>query len=164
MRKLILFLLLIFSLCACKNESQAKPETKNLTFTAVSVFENTEYILSASTDENSNLYLTVKNPENITNLKFFFTPETIKLNYLNLEKAIPTDSLQTDSVFRILYEGILKASKTQNLSIEDDKYFIPFSVDNKHYLFYFGQSGLPLEIRSKDNKVQILIKGAAISN
>ncbi len=164
MRKLILFLLLVFSLCACENKTESKPETKNLSFTATTVSENTEYLLSANTDENSGLYLTVENPESMANLKMFFSKETVKINYLDLEKEIPVDSLQTDSVFRILYEGILKASKTENLSVENDKYFIPFSVDDKEYLIYFGQSGLPFEIKSKDNKTQILIKSASISN
>ena len=94
----------------------------------------------------------------------FFCGDTVKINYLDLEKEIPLVSLHPDSVFRILYEGILKASETENLSIEDDKYFIPFSVETEEYFIYFGQSGLPLEIKAKDNETHILIKGAAILN
>lgn len=164
MRKLILCLLLILSLCACENKTEAKPETKNLSFCVTTVSQNTEYLLSATTDDNAELHLTVENPESITDLKMHFANKKVKINYLDLEKEISTDALQANSVFKILYEGILKASKTESLSIEDDKYFIPFSVENKDYFFYFGQSGLPLEIKSKDNETQIIIKGAAISN
>ena len=164
MRKLILCLLLIFSLCACGNKTEAIPETKNLSFCVATVSQNTEYILSATTNQNSQLHLTVENPENIANLKMFFCGDTVKINYLDLEKEIPLVSLHPDSVFRILYEGILKASETENLSIEDDKYFIPFSVETEDYFIYFGQSGLPLEIKAKDNETRILIKDAAILN
>lgn len=164
MRKLILCLLLILSLCACENKTEAKPETENLSFSVTTVLQNTEYILSATTNHNSELHLTVKNPENIADLKMHFGNKKVKINYLDLEKEISIDALQADSVFRILYEGISKASKTENLSIEDDKYFIPFSIENRDYFFYFGQSGLPFEIKAKDNETHILIKGAAISN
>ena len=164
MRKLILCLLLILSLCACENKTEAKPEIKNLSFCVATVSQNTEYFLSATTDENSNLHLTVNTPKDIADLKMFFCDKKVNVNYLGLEKEISIDALQADSVFTVLYKGISKASKTENLLIEDDKYFIPFSVENKDYFFYFGQSGLPLEIKSKDNETQIIIKGAAISN
>lgn len=164
LRKFALLLLLIFFLCGCEDITQAKPETRNLSFTAVTVFENTEYVLSCNTDENSNLHLTVNKPDNIANLKMFFADKNVKIDYLELEKEIPLNSLESASVLRILYEGILKASKTENLLVEDDIYFVPFSLQGENYFFYFGQSGLPLEIKSKDNKLQIFIKGVTILN
>ncbi len=162
MRKLLLSFILIFSLCACSPASTVKPETKNLTFTAVGVFDETEYILSAGTDENSNLSISVQNPENLANLKLSFTPNNVMLNYLNLEKTLSLDSLSEFSFFRILYEGILNASETQCLELKDDEYFFTYLVSDEKFTFYFGQSGLPLKIEGKN--IEIIIKGISISN
>lgn len=163
MRRLLLCsLLLLFFLCACSSVSTVKPETENLAFTVVGVFDNIEYILSATTDDSSNLTLTVQNPENLANLKLCFTADTVKLNYLDLEKHISTESFGEYSFIRILYEGFLNASKTQSLEFQNDEYFLDYKIENQNFRIYFGSSGLPLKIEGENT--EIIIKGATILN
>ncbi|MBQ6848054.1 MAG: hypothetical protein IJO62_03970 [Clostridia bacterium] len=159
MKKLMLLIFCTYFcvLCGCNDVSNVIPNTKNLAFTVESNFKNTDYIFYATTDGDGTLSLTVKEPENIENLKLMFLDGSIRLNYLEIEKEIPIENFEGISLFKILYEGF-KAEKS--LEFDDDEYFSEFKVDNEKFRFYFAESGLPLCIKGENKK--IFFKGVTV--
>ena len=162
MKKLLLVLVSFLLLVGCQSVATVKPQTKNLEFTVTTTYKNTEYILYASTDEEANLNLKVKTPESLENLKLVFHEDSTYLEFLDLIKELPLNSIEEESVFRIICEGFKVAQNTTKIYTSDDKYFIIFRFDNKNYYLYFGQTGLPLKIEG--NNVEIIFKGVKILN
>ena len=164
MKKLFLPLLILCVVCSCSKTTTVKPQTQNLEFNIECTIKKEKYTLLAHCDNNSNLTLTVKKPKTLENLKITFSDTTCKTEFLGLEKELPLDSLEKESVLRIFYEGFLKSKYTSELSFQDDEYFLEYRFSDNKYRFNFSQNGLPLSIKGIGNDINILIKGVKILN
>ncbi len=160
---LIITVIICLSICGCDTNSTTKPQINNLNFTVHGVIDNTEYMFNATTEDNE-IKLSVVAPKRLENFKLSYKNDSIKFNYLDLEKEIPLKDFEEDSVFKILLLGFENALNSEAMSIEDDNYFIKFNVDKAEYKMFFSQSGLPLKIVDKDLKREILFKGITILN
>ena len=164
MKKLFLPFLILCLLCGCSKTTTVKPQTQNLEYNIECTIKKEKYIFKALCDNNSNLTLTVEKPKSLENLKIIFSDTTCKTEFLGLEKELPLDSLEKESVLRIFYEGFLKSKYTSELNFQDNKYFLEYRFDDNKYRFYFSQNGLPLSIKGISNDINILIKGVKILN
>lgn len=164
LKKLFLPFLIICLVCSCSKPTTVKPQTQNLEFNIESSIKKEKYTFLASCDDNSNLTLTIKKPKTLENLKIYFSGTTHKIEFLGLEKELPLDSLEKESVLRIFYEGFLKSKYTSELVFQDNEYFLEYRFDDNKYRFYFSQNGLPLSIKGINNDINILIKGVKILN
>lgn len=164
LKKLFLPFLIICLVCSCSKPTTVKPQTQNLEFNIESSIKKEKYTFLASCDDNSNLTLTIKKPKTLENLKINFSGTTHKIEFLGLEKELPLDSLEKESVLRIFYEGFLKSKYTSELVFQDNEYFLEYRFDDNKYRFYFSQNGLPLSIKGINNDINILIKGVKILN
>lgn len=161
MKKLsfLFFCILIFVLCSCKNTDKFIPITKNLSFTAESVFGATEYSINTICDNNGNLTFCVKKPENIKDLKLIFSNKNVKVCFYELEKEIPLVNLEENSLFKIIYCAF---SNTENIEYHNGEYRSIFTVNEEEYEIIFSEFGIPLEIKSENCK--ITFKGTSILN
>ena len=161
MRKIVISLGLVLLLTSCRQAEEVIPQTANLRFCVHTVWNKTEYVLDGETDQNSNLYFTVTEPEQLKNLKFSFSDDGVTVTYLDLEKEIPLKSLEEDSPLRVVFEGFKSAKNPEKVYTENREYFTEFSLGKEDYRFTFSQGGLPLGIKtSKDNL--IMFKGLQV--
>lgn len=163
MRKIVISLGLILLLTSCRQAEEVVPQTANLGFCVHTVWNKTEYILDGVTDENSNLSLSVTEPEELKNLKFSLREDCVTVSYLDLEKEIPLNSFEEDSPIRIVYEGFKSAENYENVFTENGEYFTEFSLGKEDYRFTFSQGGLPLGIKTSEDNF-IMFKGLQILN
>ncbi len=164
MKKLFLPFLILCFICGCSKTTTVKPQTQNLKFNIECTTNKEKYAFSAHSDNNSNLTLTVKKPETLENLKIIFSNTTNKIEFLGLEKELPLDNLEKESVLRIFYEGFLKSKYTSELVFQENEYFLEYRFNENKYRFNFSQNGLPLSIKGVGNDINILIKGVKILN
>lgn len=166
MRKLSLLLIILsLSLSACNKINTIKPETKNLSFTAVAMWNGTEYVFTALTDSESHLNLTQNSPKENENLKFSFNGDNVTFLYLELEKEYDLNSLSTNSPVRILGETFNALSNNEiSAQTENDRYFLPIEIDKQTFNVYISETGLPTEIADQTRDNTIVFKGISILN
>lgn len=161
LRKIVICLGLVLLLTSCRQAEEVIPQTANLGFCVHTVWNKTEYILDGETDQNSNLYFSVTEPEQLKNLKFSLRDDCVTVSYLDLEKEIPLKSFEEDSPLRVVFEGFKSAKNPEKVYTENGEYFTEFSLGKEDYRFTFSQGGLPLGIKtSKDNL--IMFKGLQV--
>ncbi len=155
-------MILIFLLTGCNSQTSIKPESQNLSFTAVCSIDGFEYIFTALTDNEANLCLTQVSPEENQNLKISFNNDTVFLNYLELEKEFKLSNFSADSPFRILGEAFNALNSSVAFSNEDNRLVLDFKADNQKFKLYLSETGLPLEIQAEDPQNNIIFKGITI--
>lgn len=161
MRKIVISLGLILLLTSCRQAEDVIPQTANLGFCVHTVWNKTEYVLDGVADENSNLFLSVTEPEQLKNLKFSLRDDSVTVNYLDLKKEIPLNSFEEDSPIRVIFEGFKSAENPEKVYTENNEYFTEFSLGNTEYRFVFSQGGLPLNIKTSADNL-ITFKGLQI--
>lgn len=161
MRKIVISLGLVLLLTSCRQAEEVIPQTANLRFCVHTVWNKTEYVLDGETDQNSNLYFTVTEPEQLKNLKFSFSDDGVTVTYLDLEKEIPLKSFEEDSPLRVVYEGFKSARNPEKVYTENGEYFTEFSLGKEDYRFTFSQGGLPLGIKTSKDSL-IMFKGLQV--
>ena len=163
MRKIVISLGLVLLLTSCRQAEEVIPQTANLRFCVHTVWNKTEYVLDGETDQNSNLYFTVTEPEQLKNLKFSFSDDGVTVTYLDLEKEIPLKSFEEDSPLRVVFEGFKSAKNPEKVYTENREYFTEFSLGKEDYRFTFSQGGLPLSIKTTTDNI-IMFKSMQVLN
>ncbi len=161
MRKIIICLSLLILLTSCKSAEEIKPKTQNLRFTLHTVWNKTEYILNGETDDISRLFLSVTSPKGLENFKISSDFQSVKINYLDLEKEIPLKAIEEDSPLRVIFEGIKSARTNTEMFEKNEEFFTEFSLKSSNYRFVFTESGLPISIKGENNNL-IIFKGLQV--
>ena len=165
LQKLVIPLILIISLCSCNTANTTKPFKENISFTLQGMWNNTEYSFYGKTQDNSKLILKILSPERFKDCEVILSGDNISFDYLGLKIEDSIFNLQPESPFRCLAKGFNTAfSEETQTVLKNDKIFFTFKLNSTDYNFYFGATGLPIEISEKNENNFLQFKNVTILN
>ena len=163
MKKLLIIILLLFSIQGCKTKSPAvTPVTTGLEFIADISYQSDRYEYNVKINKNG-----------ITEIKSTFEPQitylftggklTISHNDISHETEIQeiNNKLPIDLIYSVF--NSLSHTKTDP-AFKNDNCYIKGNTEKYSYICHFGMSGLPIKITESNYGITVTIKNASILN
>jgi len=157
---LLAFILLLLTLSGCRANPEISAKTTEISFTALTSYNETDYEIDVSTTKNFDTEFTIKSPEELRNLKLTFSGDSVLYNYMELEYSANLSQLSEDSPFVVIYKGLCDSS--EGIVVENNRFYNEFTIGDKKYIIYFGQTGLPIDIETADGKKFAIFKSVSI--
>lgn len=161
MRKILCLIVPVLLLCSCATKAEKiKPITKGLQFTAQINFYNEQYECDTIIKQNGDTEISFLTPEDLSGLKIIYSAGGVTTSYNGLEYKYDYGSLPQYSASDILYKIF---STEYDIVIEqDDNYYVEYIEDNLNCKMQIGATGLPIKIKEKSSRFEILIKNPTI--
>lgn len=160
MKRLSFFLIPLFLLLSgCTNSAdKTNLKLKNISFTIEATYYNESYIFDGKIEKDGNLYLTVKEPEEIVGMVLIHNGDRVDINYKGL--TYTPNNLPVAHTTRILYAVINEIGKDNfKLNTKDGNLRAEGKVEDKNYILTFSPAGFPLDL-----KISALGMSAVFSN
>ena len=148
MKKVIVFILVLSSLCGCTSIKETKPIVNNISFTVNITHQKQEYTCDVQSFSDG-LNLIVKDPQNIEGLALDINKNICNIAFEGLNLSYDTNLLPDNAFAQIIYAVLCDVSE-QPIFIDDENCTINGNVYKKDYVFVFSPSGLPLSLEIKD--------------
>lgn len=161
MRKILCLIIPVLLLCSCTTKAEKiKPITKGLKFTAQISFYNEQYECDTIIKQNGDTEISFLSPEDLLGLKINYSVSGITTSYNGLEYNYDSESLPQYSASDILYK--IFSAEYHTVLEQDDNYYVEYIEDNLNYKMQIGETGLPIKIKEKSSRFEILIKKPTI--
>ena len=148
MKKILVLLLAILSLCGCTVSKTVSPILDNILFTVNIDYAQDKYVADASIVDDT-LNLVIREPEIISCLSLGFDENGLSAEFKGIKCTSEVDSLPQSAIIQVLYNVINDAVNKQ-LVYDDTNCRITGKVNEYKYEFVFSPSGLPLKIEIED--------------
>ncbi len=156
--KKFLCVILPLLLVGCAAESDIKPVTRNISFTAEMTYFNEYYEMVAEVDENGDAKISLTHPEELSGLTFNIKNGDLIAEFNGI-KIEADDSYKTAAV-NFLYSAF-KAEEPKVYK-NNNRFFTKGKCDGGEYTMYISGTGLPLKICDSADRFEIVIKNATI--
>lgn len=160
---LFLTFIMIFSNTGCTNKSsEVTAVTTGLSFTAEIEYGGINITADTVINSDGVAEFKITFPEEIADLCYIFDQSSVKLTYRGLEYPLNADLPETNAL-GLLY-GFFQTADTMKdrVVLKDDSFILECTSNGSSCRLLLGQSGLPIELVSKDTGLSVTIKNAAI--
>lgn len=153
MKKLILVLLILLSLCSC-TKNEVSPRLKGISFTAELTYFNEEYVFDTTVQKDGTLTAYMKEPKELEELKLTVNTDGITADYKGLiysanEATMPFSRIMEDFYLplrRLMDEGSMSADKDGKISGK---------VGESKYILTVSPTGLPQKLELPDEHITV---------
>ncbi len=152
--KKFLCIISLFLLAGCTAESNIKPVTRNITFTAEMTYYNEYYEMAVEIYTNGDAKISLTHPEELKGLTFNIKNGGLSAEFDGIK--IETDDSYKTAAVNFLYSAF--KNEEQKVYKNDDRFFTKGKCDSGEYTMYISGTGLPLKICDSADRFEIIIK------
>ncbi|MBO5089651.1 MAG: hypothetical protein J6C27_01900 [Clostridia bacterium] len=156
--KKILCIISLVLLVGCNAESNIKPVTRNISFTAEMTYYNEYYEMAAEIYNNGDAKISLTHPEELSGLTFNIKNNDVIAEFNGIK--IETDDSYKTAAVNFLYSAF--KAENQKVNENNDRFFTKGKCDGGEYTMYISGTGLPLKICDSADRFEIIIKNLTI--
>ena len=163
MKKLLIIILLLFSIQGCKTKSPAvTPVTTGLEFIADISYQSDRYEYNVKINKNG---ITEIKSTFEPQLTYLFTGGKLTISHNDISHETEIQEINNKLPIDLIYSVFNSLSHTKAEPIfKNNNCYIKGNTEKYSYLCYFGMSGLPIKITESNYGITVTIKNASILN
>ena len=163
MKKLLIIILLLFSIQGCKTKSPAvTPVTTGLEFIADISYQSDRYEYNVKINKNG---ITEIKSTFEPQLTYLFTGGKLTISHNDISHETEIQEINNKLPIDLIYSVFNSLSHTKKDPVfKNDNCYIKGNTEKYSYICHFGMSGLPIKITESNYGITVTIKNASILN
>ena len=160
MKKIIICILLVLSLCGCASKSGVEPVINGIAFNLDITYYNENYSAEGKMEDNI-LTLTVKSPSELEGMVLIISEDSFKVNYKGLTFE-PTDNALLPSAGNMIYKALSLASGELKCDGNDKNLSVSSKTENGEFVINLSPAGLPIDLKYLSGVLNCEFSGVTI--
>ncbi len=163
MKRCLCFILLFVLLCGCSDKKTVTPKMKGISFNAVIRYYNETYTCFVTVDENCTAEIEMKEPEDISGMKFVCDKDLVTAEFMGLEYTPDFEKLPSGAAVRTIYKILCDANKKDvKIKEKGGNYLLSGKAYEREYELTLAPTGLPITAQIPDESYTVDFRNVKI--